>query len=77
MNINCMIVHREYYTNPFQTRYQISKGYPHQVYEIWEDFDGIEWRKVDRMTGVQAFCYPEFLENFVEEEVNENGEVIE
>ena len=67
MNINCLAVTREYYINPFQERYQVSKGFPFQVYEIWQDNGGTKWRKVKRMTGIQEFSYPEFLVKFVEE----------
>jgi len=75
MNINCMIVHMEYYTNPFRVRYQLSRGWKYPTYEVWTmDGTNVFHRIIERMTGVQTFQVPEFVKSFAHNELNGLGE---
>jgi hypothetical protein len=65
MNIDSMIVHIEYYTDPFSIRHQISTGFPNTVYEVWQEDGKTKYRKLERMSGAQVFSYPEFVRDFV------------
>ena len=65
MNIDCMIVHQEFYIYPdLQIRYQMTKGFPNDVYEVWEEKGKTKHRTVEKMTGVQVFKYPEYVRKF-------------
>jgi len=64
MNADCMIVHMEYYTDPFSIRHQLTKGFGNPIYEVWEEDGEIKHRTVERMSGIQVFSYPEFIQDF-------------